>query len=111
MIVVAFAAALGGLMAWIGWIWRRTPAPVWTGVVAMVPVGLAAWCVFAMAKAVIAGYRVPESLPTTEQARQVAMHSARMMRWGLRFWGAALAAAGWLLFVMWRWEAAPTSQR
>jgi len=57
-----------------------------------------------MGSAVLAAHRVPETLAVHEQVRQVATHDARMMRWGLRFWGAALVAAGWLLFVTWRWE-------
>ena len=107
MMVVVFAAALGGLLAWIGRLWRRTPAPVWTSLVALVPVGLGAWCLFVMATAFLASTRVPETLAASEQMRQVAMHDARMMRWGLRFWAAALVTAGWLLFVMWRWEPPP----
>ncbi len=105
--LIAFAAALGGLLAWIGWLWRRTPAPVWASLIALVPVGLGAWCLVAMAAALISEYRVPETLPTHEQVRQVAMYSGRMMRWGMRFWGAALVSAGWLFFVMVRWEAPP----
>jgi hypothetical protein len=105
MMVVVFAAALAGLMAWIIWLWRRTTAPVWTSLVALVPVGLGAWCVVAMASAFTAAHRVPETLAVPEQERQVAMHEARGYRWGMRFWAAGLVSAGWLLFVMWRWEA------
>jgi hypothetical protein len=105
MMVVVFAVVLGGLIAWIGWLWRRTPAPVWTSLVALVPVGLGVWCLVAMAAAFISASRVPETLAVAEQLRQVAMHDARGYRWGMRFWGAALVSAGWLLFVMWRWEA------
>jgi hypothetical protein len=104
MMVVVFAAALGGLLAWIGWLWRRTPAPIWTGLVALVPVGLGVWCLAVMAAAQISAYRVPETLAAPGQVRQVAMHDARMMRWGMRFWATALVSAGWLLFVMRRWE-------
>ncbi len=104
MMVILFAAALAGLVTWTGWLWRRTPAPFWAGLVALVPVALGAWCVAAMASAVLAAHRVPVTLPTLEQVRQVAMHDARMMRWGMRFWGSALLSAGWLLFVTWRWE-------
>lgn len=104
MMIIAFAAALGGLLAWIGWLWRRTTAPIWASLIALVPVGLGAWCVVAMAAALMAEYRVPETLPTHEQTRQVAMHSARMMRWGMRFWAAAVVSAGWLFFAMVRWE-------
>ena len=107
MMIVAFAAALVGLLVWIGRLWRRTPAPIWTGLVALVLVGLGAWCLVAMTAAVIAASRVPETLAVREQVRQVAMQDARMMRWGLRFWAAGLVAAGWLLFVTWRWEAPP----
>jgi hypothetical protein len=59
-----------------------------------------------MAASFLAGYRVPETLPTTVQVRLAAMHSARMMRWGMRFWGAGLVTTGWLLYVSWRWEPA-----
>ena len=52
----------------------------------------------------ISASRVPETFAVSEQVRQVAMHDARGYRWGMRFWGAALASAGWLLFIMWRWE-------
>jgi len=111
VMIIAFAAALGGLLAWIGWLWRRTTAPIWASLIALVPVGLGAWCVVAMAAALIAEYRVPDTLPTHEQTRQVAMHSARMMRWGMRFWAAALVSTGWLLFVMWRWQPPPRDAR
>ena len=107
MMIIAFAAAVGGLLAWIGWLWRRTTAPIWASLIALVPVGLGAWCVVAMAAALMAEYRVPETLPMHVQTRQVAMHSARMMRWGMRFWAAGLVSTGWLLFAMWRWEASP----
>jgi hypothetical protein len=102
---VVFAAAIAGLIAWIGWLWRRTPAPFWTGLVALIPVGLGGWCVVAMAAAFIAAQRVPETLSAREQSRQIALHDEHAYRWGLRFWGAGLVSAGWLLFVMWRWEA------
>jgi hypothetical protein len=105
MMAVVFVAVLGGLIAWIGWLWRRTRAPVWTSLVALVPVALGAWCVIAMAAAFISAYRVPETLTAVEQVRQVAALDARGYRWGMRFWAAGLASAGWLLFVMWRWEA------
>jgi hypothetical protein len=111
MMIVVFAAALGGLTAWIGWLGRRTPAPIWTRLVALVPVGLGAWCLFAMGAALLSAYRVPETLPTVEQVRQVAMYDARMMRWGMRFWAAALVSTGWLLFVMWRWQPPPRDVR
>lgn len=77
------------------------------GLIALVPVVLGGGCLVAMAAALVSEYRVPESLPTQEQVRQVAMYSARMMRWGMRFWAAALVAAGWLLFVMVRWQPSP----
>jgi hypothetical protein len=105
MMVIVFAAALGGLMAWIVWLLRRTPAPFWTGFVALVPVGLGVWCAVATASAFISADRVPDSLAVHEQVRQVAMHDARAYRWGMRFWAAGLVSAGWLLFVMWRWAA------
>jgi hypothetical protein len=92
-------------MAWVGWLWRRTPAPVWTCLVALVLVGLGAWCVVEMVTAFTSAYRVPATLAAAEQVRLVAMHDARGYRWGMRFWGAGLASAGWLLFVMWRWDA------
>jgi hypothetical protein len=105
MMIVVFAAALGALLAWIGWLLRRTSAPVWSGLVALVPIGLGVWCLVEMAGALLAEYRVPATLAATDQMRQVAMHDARMMRWGLRFWAAAIASTGWLIFVMYRWAA------
>jgi hypothetical protein len=111
MMIVAFAAALAGLAAWIGWLWRRTPAPIWTGLVALVPVGLGGWCLFAMASALLSAHRVPETLPTAEQVRQVAMHDAHVMRWGMRFVAAGLVSTGWLFFVMWRWQPPPRDTR
>jgi hypothetical protein len=105
MMVVVFAAALAGLLGWLVRLWRRTPAPLWAHLVALVLIGLGAWCLVAMAGALVAGYRVPETLATVVQVREVAMHDATMMRWGMRFWGAALVAAGWLFFVMLRWDA------
>jgi hypothetical protein len=110
MMIVVFVAALVGLVAWMGQLWRRTHPPVWTCLVALVPVGLGAWCVVAMAAALTSANRVPETLSVHEQVRQVAMADARMMRWGMRFWGAGLVAASWLLFVMWRWDASPQSK-
>jgi hypothetical protein len=107
MMIIVFAAALGGFLAWIRWLWRRTAAPIWASLIALVLVGLGAWCVVAMGAALISEYRVPHTLPTQEQERQVAVHSERMMRWGMRFWGAALVSAGWLFFAMTRWEAPP----
>jgi hypothetical protein len=104
MTIIVFAAALAALVAWIGWLRRRTLAPVWASVIALVPVSLAAWCLVGMATALTAEYRVPRTLPASEQVRQVETHTAHMMRWGMRFWGAGLASAGWMLFVMWRWE-------
>ncbi len=106
--VVVFAAALGGLMVWIVWLLRRTPAPLWTSLVALVPIGLGVWCAVAMERAFVSADRVPDSLAVDEQVRQVAMHDTRGYRWGMRFWAAGLVSAGWLLFVMWRW--APPSQ-
>jgi hypothetical protein len=100
MMLPVFAAFLVGLMVW----WRRTPAPVWASVVALLPIGLAAWCVVVMVAELLAEHRVPETLTAMEQVRQVALHSARGMRWGMRFWAAGLVSAGWLLFAMWRWE-------
>lgn len=106
LMVVALAAVLGGLLAWMVCLWRRTPAPpVWTGLVALVPVGLGVWCVVAMAAAFISASRVPETLAVREQERQVATHEAQAYRWGARFWAAGLVSAGWLLFVMWRRDA------
>jgi hypothetical protein len=104
ILVVAFAAAALGLLTWVGWLRRRTTAPLWAVTVALVPVGLGVGCVVAMGAAVVSAGRVPDTLPTLEQTRQVAMCSARMMRWGMRFWAAALVSAGWLLFAMMRWE-------
>jgi hypothetical protein len=105
LMCVVFAAAIAGLSAWISWLWRRTPAPIWTGVVALIPVGLGGWCVVAMATAFIAAQRVPDTLPEREQSRQIALHDDHAYRWGMRFWAAGFVSAGWLLFVMWRWEA------
>jgi hypothetical protein len=105
MMVVVFAAALAGLMAWIVWLWRRTQAPAWTGLLALVPVGLGVWCVVAMASTFLSATRVPETLTAHEQVRQIAVLDARGYRWGMRFWAAGFVSAGWLLFVMWRWEA------
>jgi hypothetical protein len=102
--VVAFAAAAAGLLAWVVRLWRRTQAPLWASLVALVPVGVGVYCVVAMAAAVLSAGRVPDTLPTSEQTHQVAMYSARMMRWGMRFWAAALVSAGWILFSMMRWE-------
>lgn len=110
MMIVVFAAALAGLTVWTVRL-RRPPAPIWTSLVALVPIGLGAWCLVAMATALVAADRVPATLAVREQVRQVAMHDARMMRWGLRFWAAALTATGWLLFVAWRWEAPPDEKR
>ena len=107
VLVVAFAAAAVGLLVWVGWLQRRTPAPLWASLVALVPVGLGVGCVVAMAAAVLSAGRVPYTLPTSEQTRQVAMYSARMMRWGMRFWAAAVVSAGWLFLVMVRWEQPP----
>lgn len=107
--LIVLAAALGGILVWMGRLWRRTPAPIWAILVALVPVVLGTWCLVAMAAAVVAEYRVPETLPTPEQVRQVAMHSAQTMRWGMRFWGAALVSAGWLFFVMVRWQPPPSA--
>jgi hypothetical protein len=105
--VIVFAGALVGLVTWLARLWRRSPPPpFWAALVALVPVGLAAWCVYEMAAYVLAEYRVPETLPTTVQVRQAAMYSARMMRWGMRFWAAGLVTTGWLLYVSWRWEQA-----
>jgi hypothetical protein len=109
--IIVFAAALAGLLAWIGWVWRRTTAPIWTSLVTLVPVSLGGWCVVVMAGAFMAAHRVPETLTASEQVRQVAMQDARMMRWGMRFWAAGLVSAGWLLFVMWRWESPPGGTR
>jgi hypothetical protein len=104
MMVVVFAAALGGLLAWMVWLWQRTAAPVWATLVTLLPIGLGAWCIVAMATAFIAGYRVPDTFAVREQVRLVAMHDARAYRWGMRFWAAGLVAAGWLFYVMCRWE-------
>jgi hypothetical protein len=104
IMVVALAIALFGLMSWVAWLWRRTPAPVWTGLVALVPIGLGVWCTIAMAVAFMAASRVPVTLAAHEQARLVMMHNEHAYRWGMRFWGAGLVSALWLLFVMYRWE-------
>jgi hypothetical protein len=104
MMIVVFAAALVGLVVWTVRL-QRTPAPIWAGLVALVPVCLGVWCLVTMAGALVASERVSVTLAVDEQVRQVAMHDARTMRWGMRFCAAALVAAGWLLFVMWRWEA------
>ncbi|MDP8998665.1 MAG: hypothetical protein M3O46_00980 [Myxococcota bacterium] len=66
MMIIVFAAVLAALVAWIGWLRRRTLAPLWASLVALVPVGLAAWCLFGMATALIAEYRVPRTLPASE---------------------------------------------
>jgi hypothetical protein len=105
--VIVHAVALVGLVTWMARLWRRSPPPpFWAALVAFVTAGLAAWCIFEMAASLLAEYRVPDTLPTTVQVRQAAMHSARMMRWGMRFWAAGLVTTGWLLFVSWRWEPA-----
>ena len=107
MMVIAFAAALVALTAWIRWVWRRTLAPVWASLAALGLVGLGAWCVVEMAASFISAYRVPVILPGPEQMRQVAMYDGLAYRWGMRFWAAGLVSTGWLLFAMWRWEASP----
>jgi hypothetical protein len=110
MMIIVFVAALAGLVAWIGWLWRQTPAPIWAGLVALVPIGLGVWCVVAMAGAFVASSRVPDTLAVREQVRLVAVHDAQMYRWGLRFWAAAIVSAGWLLFAQWRWEPPPQGE-
>ena len=105
--VIVYAVALVGLVAWMVRLWRRSPRPpFWAALVAFVLVGLGAWCIFEMAASQLAEYRVSETLPTTVQVRQAAMHAARMMRWGMRFWAAGLVTTGWLLYVLLRWEPA-----
>ena len=104
MIVLAHAGLLVGLLSWVAWLWRRTHAPFWTGLVALVSAGLGAWCIVAMAAAFAEASRVPFTLPEPEQLRQIALHEGQAYRWGLRFWAAGLVSAGWLLFVMWRWD-------
>jgi hypothetical protein len=111
LMVVVFAAALGGFLAWIRWLWRRTVAPVWTSLVALALVGLGAWCVVAMASAFLSSYQVPETLVVPEQERQAAMYDARAYRWGMRFWAAGLMSTGWLLFVTLRWDTDPPDPR
>lgn len=110
VMTIVFAAALAALVTWIGWLRRRTRSPVWAIAVALLTVGLAAWCVFEMAEALIAEYQVPRTLRASDQERQVAMYSTQMMRWGMRFWAAGLSSAGWMLFAMWRWEAPADAQ-
>jgi hypothetical protein len=105
--VIVYAVALVGLVAWMARLWRRSPRPPsWAALVAFVLVGLGAWCIFEMAASVLAEHRVSETLPTTVQVRQAAMHSAQVMRWGMRFWAAGLVTTGWLLYVSLRWEPA-----
>jgi hypothetical protein len=104
MIVLAHAVILAGLLAWVGWTWTKHRAPFWTGLAALVPIVLGAWCVVSMAAAFSAASHVPVTLTEHEQLRQVALYEGHAYRWGMRFWGAGLISAGWLLFVMWRWE-------
>jgi hypothetical protein len=104
---IVYAVALAGLVGWMARLWRRSPPPPsWAALVALVLVGLGAWCIFEMAASLLAEYRVPETLPTPVQVQQAAMHSARMMRWGMRFWAAGLVTTGWLVYVSLRWEPA-----
>ena len=118
LILIPFVAGLVMLMVWISWLWRRTPAPVWAGLLAFAPVGLGALCVARMAGALRSAHAVPVTLPTLDQEQLVAMHMDQMMRGGLRYAAAAFVSTGWLLFVTFRWPAPgdddaapPTSRR
>jgi hypothetical protein len=118
MILIPFVAGLAMLVVWISWLWRRTPTPVWAGLIAFVPTGLGGWCVARMAGALRLAHAVPVTLPTLDQEQLVAMHMDQMMRGGLRYAAAAFVATGWLLFVTFRWPAPsdddaapPTSRR
>jgi hypothetical protein len=102
LMVVVYVGALAGFLTWIRWLWRR--APGWTGVVALVPLALGAWCTVAMAAAFVSAERVPQTLNVREQERQVERCNQHAFRWGMRFWAAGLGTAGWLLFVTWRWD-------
>jgi len=104
MALVAFVAVLGALATLTARLWRRMAAPIWAGLLAMVPVGLGAYCVLRMVEALGSAHGVPNSLPTLEQERLVALHMAQMMRWGLRFAAAALVWTMWLIFGAMRWQ-------
>ena len=59
VMVIVYAVALVGLVAWMARLWRRSPRPPsWAALVAFVLVGLGAWCIFEMAASFFAEQRV-----------------------------------------------------
>jgi hypothetical protein len=108
--VWTFALTLVGLVAGIVWLWRLTALPVWARLSALVPIGYASWCAAGMATHLGLAYAIPEDLPVSERARELAIHISCVMSFGVQFTIAALTSTFWMLFVASRYKGPPDAQ-